>query len=246
MDQTDSAVRAMEEDVRLAEPMPAASGENALPPATPVTESAPAPDLELWRAAWHSLTIAACGVVAGFVPFWLGLWLMLFAVMLFGYWEVRRFFNPEGYNFQHKPFFKTMMRPDELHGRTSAGTDYLLALFIIYPLLPVKLMQVTVLMVAFGDPGARMIGRRFGRLKLPFSDKKTWMGSLGCLGVASLVGVISGEVLGLDPRLPIVGAVAATLMEAIPDRRWLLADNFRMTVVTGLAMYWFQNLGILP
>jgi dolichol kinase len=102
-----------------------------------------------------------------------------------------------------------------------------------------------VLFLVWGDPAAELVGRTFGRP----GRRKTWAGSLACLGaclVAALVGVGLG---GLEPWPALVGAVVATLIE-----RWSPPpdDNVWMPLLGALAIVatgWLgQGLsgGVLP
>jgi dolichol kinase len=86
-----------------------------------------------------------------------------------------------------------------------------------------------VLFLAWGDPAAELVGRRWGRT----GARKTLAGSLGCL-VACLVAGVAGVGLGgLSPWTVLAGAVVATLTERRsppPD------DNLWMPLFSGLAM----------
>lgn len=201
------------------------------------------PDLEIGRAIWHSVSIILCAVLAGLVPTDFGLWLLLTAVGAVSYWEIRRYSDPS-YNFADYRFFKTVLRDEEIKGRRSTGLDYLLALLIIYLLLPVPMLQVTLCMVGVADPAARICGRAWGRRKLFFSSRKTLVGSFGCFVSAAVIGLMASLFVGVDWRLPLLGAAMAVVAEAVPSARYLPADNFWMTLLTGLLMYWAQ-LGVV-
>jgi dolichol kinase len=86
-----------------------------------------------------------------------------------------------------------------------------------------------VLFLAWGDPAAEIIGRRWGGSQ----PGKTLTGSLGCLLaclVAALVGVGLG---GVRPWAAGVGAIVATLVERRPPPP---DDNVWMPLLGGLAI----------
>lgn len=203
------------------------------------------PDLELWRALWHTGSISACGFLAGLLPKEIGAGLILFFVCLFGYWEVRRRYNPD-WNFQGKAFFRIILRPDEKKGKTASGFDFLVGLLAVYFFVPTSLVQLTLFMVAFADPAGRVFGKLYDTPALPGNPRKTIAGSLGCLLLALAVGSIASGGLGLPMDLVMFGALMATLAEALPDRWMWLSDNFRMMLITGLSLNWWHTGCLLP
>lgn len=82
-----------------------------------------------------------------------------------------------------------------------------------------------------GDPVAEVVGRRWGRHRL--SGKKSLEGSLGCLSINLVIGLACTRPLPLSPGLAVVGALAATVAEAMPLP---LGDNLLMAPSAGLAM----------
>ena len=86
-----------------------------------------------------------------------------------------------------------------------------------------------VLFLAWGDPVAEIVGRRWGRA----GARKTLVGSLGSLAACLLAGIVGIGLGGLSPWTVLAGAVAATLAERRsppPD------DNLWMPLFSGLAM----------
>jgi dolichol kinase len=86
-----------------------------------------------------------------------------------------------------------------------------------------------VLFLAWGDPAAEVVGRRWGRA----GARKTLAGSLGCLAACLVAGVVGVGLGGLSPWTVLAGAVVATLTERIsppPD------DNLWMPLLSGLVM----------
>ena len=93
--------------------------------------------------------------------------------------------------------------------------------------------STAVLFLAWGDPAAELIGRRWGRS----GQSKTLAGSLGCL-VACLLAAAMGFGLGhLNPWAALAGALVATAVE-----RWAPPpdDNLWMPVLSGLAIVGVQ------
>lgn len=86
-----------------------------------------------------------------------------------------------------------------------------------------------VLFLAWGDPLAEIVGRKWGRR----AGEKTLAGSTGCFGACLLAGVVGISLGGLSPWAVVVGALVATLAE-----RWSLPpdDNLWMPFLSALAM----------
>jgi dolichol kinase len=90
-----------------------------------------------------------------------------------------------------------------------------------------------ILMLLIGDSASTLIGRRYGKHKLPFNNSKTVEGSLAFL----IVGLLSA--LTLLPILPsLVGALVGTLTEAYSP----IDDNIPIPIISALAItvviYW--------
>ena len=91
-----------------------------------------------------------------------------------------------------------------------------------------------VLYLAWGDPMAEVVGRRWGRP----GQAKTVAGSAGCLAACLLAGVVGVELGGLSPWAVLAGAVTATLVE-----RWSPPpdDNLWIPLLSGLVMALVQG-----
>jgi len=106
---------------------------------------------------------------------------------------------------------------------------------------------VALMLMCGGDGLADIVGRRFGRAKLPWGGAKSWAGSAGMLlgGWVFSVGVVAafaGAGIFLDPLAaylwPVtVIALAGTLVESLPFRD---IDNI---TVTGVALLLGHLLG---
>jgi dolichol kinase len=92
-----------------------------------------------------------------------------------------------------------------------------------------------ILFLAWGDPAAEVVGRRWGRK----GQRKTLAGSLGCFLACLIAGGVGIGLGGLSPWAALVGAVVATLVE-----RWSPPpdDNLWLPTVSGLALALAQRL----
>ena len=92
-----------------------------------------------------------------------------------------------------------------------------------------------VLFLAWGDPMAELVGRRWGRP----GQRKTLAGSLGCLLACLLAAGVGIGLGGLSPVMALTGAVVATLVERRsppPD------DNVWLPILSGLAMWAVEQI----
>lgn len=92
-----------------------------------------------------------------------------------------------------------------------------------------------VLFLAWGDPAAEFVGRRWG----PPGQRKTLAGSLGCLAASLLAGVVGIWLGRLHPWAAMAGAVSATAIE-----RWSPPpdDNLWIPILSGMVILMVQWL----
>jgi phytol kinase len=87
---------------------------------------------------------------------------------------------------------------------------------------------IALMLMCGGDGLADIVGRRFGRRKIPWNPQKSWAGSLGMLaggwiftaavlGIFSAAGIFAQPLATLLPAISII-ALAATLVESLPLR----------------------------
>ncbi|MEW5869614.1 MAG: phosphatidate cytidylyltransferase [Chloroflexota bacterium] len=107
--------------------------------------------------------------------------------------------------------------------------------------------MVALLLLCGGDGLAEILGRRFGRAKIPWNNGKSWAGSLGMLlgswvfavavmWVYVIAGVFPGTLAGYLPAITLI-ALAGTLVETLPLSD---IDNLTVTaaaVVLGLLLF---------
>lgn len=93
----------------------------------------------------------------------------------------------------------------------------------------------SVLFLAWGDPVAELVGRRWGRP----AGGKTIAGSLGCLMACLLAGLVGVGMGGLAPGAVLAGALVATAVE-----RWSPPpdDNLWIPILSSLACALVQKL----
>ncbi len=129
--------------------------------------------------------------------------------------------------------FSKISRPGEAH-RIPAATWYLTALLLGVLLLPKAAIELGTLILAFGDPAASLVGKRWGGRKL--YREKSYAGSLGFLATGSLAGL--GYLLWLGPAMTIwqavlvalVATVAGAVAEVFSNR---VDDNFSIPLAAG-------------
>jgi phytol kinase len=86
---------------------------------------------------------------------------------------------------------------------------------------------IAIYVLAFGDGFSSLVGKLYGRMKLPFTRGKSLAGSLTCFLVSFLSSfLVSGLTL---PSLAV--AFVSTLAEAIPAKDW---DNILLPLAAGL------------
>ena len=102
-------------------------------------------------------------------------------------------------------------------------------------LFPPGVGAAALAMLMVGDGAAAVVGRRFGRTRWPGSPK-TAEGSAAYVVAAFLTGLVvaTWPSVGLTLLACAVGAVVGAALEALPIP---VNDNFRVPVLSGLAMW---------
>jgi dolichol kinase len=130
--------------------------------------------------------------------------------------------------------FELLIGPALRQGEESkptTGTWSMLGILVTVLVFKREFAIPAMLYAQVGDPAAEIVGRRWGRVRIP--GGKSLEGSLGCLTVNLAVGLTCTQLLPLSPGLAAVGAVAATVAEAAPLS---MGDNLLMAPLAGLAM----------
>jgi dolichol kinase len=113
----------------------------------------------------------------------------------------------------------------------TAGLWAMLGVCITLLLFERRVAIPAVLFAQIGDPAAEIVGRRWGQRR--FANGKSLEGSLGFFVTSLAVGLLCCVALPLPPGIAVLGALVATLTEAIPLP---LGDNLTMAPLAGLAM----------
>jgi dolichol kinase len=122
------------------------------------------------------------------------------------------------------------LRPDEQQGPT-AGTWSMVGIVITLVLLEREVAIPAMLFAQIGDPVAEIVGRRWGRHRLP--NSKSLEGSLGCFMVSAAIGLACSRFLPISGGIAVLGALVATVAEMVPLP---VGDNLWMAPIAGLAM----------
>jgi len=146
--------------------------------------------------------------------------------------ESLRRISPRLNDFLIDVVFKPIVRPRERREINSASW-YTVSLTLMFLIAPIRAVEVGVLVLAWGDPAANVVGKLWGRVKL--WKEKSVLGTSAFFVVAALVGL--GFLALVEPTAPFawrlglasfaagVGAVA----ELFSDR---LDDNFTVLVLS--------------
>ena len=106
--------------------------------------------------------------------------------------------------------------------------------------------MIALMLMCGGDGLADIVGRRFGKRKLPWNPQKSWIGSLAMLagglvfaaiilGIYFAAGKFQGSLVAILPAVTLI-AVLATLVETLPFKD---IDNITITltaIISGLLL----------
>lgn len=120
--------------------------------------------------------------------------------------------------------FRSLIRSHEQE-HLLGSTHYMIAALLCVVIFDHEIAITALAFLVLGDAAAAIVGKRFGK---PRFWGKSPQGSLACFTVCLLVGLPL-----LNPALAAVGAVAATIAEALPSP---LDDNMRVPIFSGIAM----------
>ena len=134
-----------------------------------------------------------------------------------------------------KALSRTGDRREILRGPLFYGIIFVVLTILYWKDSPIGM--VALMLMCGGDGMADVIGRRFGKKKLPWAEDKSWMGSLamflggwllaiGILWVYILVGVFADPMSSYIPALTLI-ALAGTAVESLPIKD---IDNITITL----------------
>jgi len=116
----------------------------------------------------------------------------------------------------------------ELNEFNTAPIFHALGIALSLLIFPTRIGYAAIAVLALGDSSASLLGKRFGRNRIPFNRGKSIEGSIIGLVVAFL-----GALLFVDPITAIVGAVVGILIEALPLP---IDDNLLIPLAAGISM----------
>ncbi|MBN2496229.1 MAG: hypothetical protein JXR96_16670 [Deltaproteobacteria bacterium] len=192
------------------------------------------------RSAFHA-TMGAVGVLL--YQFVLDrpttLWIIAGLLSIFAGLDIARRFSSRFNDLLVDRLFGAIVRPQERY-RIPSSTWYLLALAVVVLACPRPAACAAVLVLAFADPTASIVGSRWGRTRL--ANDKSLQGSLaffstGLLAAAAYL-LLEGSLGWAQSMLAASSmAVVGTFVELFSDR---LDDNFSVPVacaLTGLLFF---------
>jgi dolichol kinase len=126
-------------------------------------------------------------------------------------------------------FFLQLFRPlirrhEEEH--LLGSTHYMIAALLSVVVFDHEIAIAALLFLVLGDAAAAIVGKRFGQ---PLFWGKSPQGSIACFVVCLGLGLL----LLRSPELAVIGALTATVAEAMPSP---LDDNMRVPIFSGVAM----------
>ncbi|HXV13556.1 MAG TPA: SEC59/DGK1/VTE5 family protein [Candidatus Krumholzibacteria bacterium] len=178
---------------------------------------------ELQRKSFHlgMIVVPAAVYFLDPTPALLGLIIATFVtvaidLMRLGDHRLRRFFL--------QLFRPLIRRHEEEH--LLGSTHYMIAALLSVVVFDHEIAIAALMFLVLGDAAAAIIGKRFGK---PLFWGKSPQGSIACFVVC--LGL--GWPLLRSPELAVIGALAATVAEAMPSP---LDDNMRVPIFSGIAM----------
>jgi dolichol kinase len=154
--------------------------------------------------------------------------------------ETVRRFLPSWNDFMVDRLFGAISRPWERH-QINSSTYYTIGLVIVTLFFPKPVAQIAVLVLAFGDPMATLVGKRWGKRKV--WNEKSYVG-VGAFVLTSFVAtttfllLVGGELtLGSKLSLALTVSLAGALAELVSER---IDDNLTVPIFcAGIAYFWF-------
>ncbi|MGE3972924.1 MAG: diacylglycerol/polyprenol kinase family protein [Bdellovibrionales bacterium] len=188
------------------------------------------------RRIWHVLGVLAIALIYQAVNYPSALILLVFALLIFALPDFLRLHIPRLNQFVLK-WFRPILRESEVNALS--GVTYLfLGIFIITTLFPRSIVELSLLMLAFGDPAATIFGVRFGKDKI--WRNKSLQGACAAFLVCTLVSyvyflynnVMAERAILVALITGLIGAVS----EVIPLGKW--DDNFSFPIYSS-TLLWF-------
>ena len=123
--------------------------------------------------------------------------------------------------------FAFMLRDHEKKGRLTGATWVVMVAIPVIYIFPKEIAVLSMIFMSVGDIAAGLIGRSFGKTRI---GKKSLEGSVGCLIVCAIAGILMNVV---PIPVALIGAVFATIFEVLPID---IDDNVLIPLGSGTAM----------
>ncbi|MFH1885240.1 MAG: diacylglycerol/polyprenol kinase family protein [Pseudomonadota bacterium] len=197
--------------------------------------------LNYYRNAFHmSLGVVAVVLYELVLTHGQAMAILLTTLGVFTFLEVSRKFSERFNDFLVDKVFGIIARPHERF-RVNSSTWYLAALTLMTSMTPKTALEIGILVLAFGDPAASVMGRRWGRVKL-WREKSvvgTSAFALASLVVSYVFLALAVPEMGWGARVAVslAAALSGAATELFSQR---INDNFTIPVVAaGVAAFWF-------
>ncbi len=174
-------------------------------------------------------------VIFHYVSYQVALSLLTIGIVTVAIPDILRLKNPRLNQFILKRF-RWILRDSEAQ-QVSGVTYAILGIFISAALFPKPVVELSLLMLAFGDPAAAIFGVRFGKDKI--WGNKSLQGATAAFLVCSVVAYVYllFNTLMLERAL-LVGLICGligALSEIIPFGKW--DDNFSFPILSSTMLY---------
>lgn len=203
-------------------------------------------DLHIARKLWHALTGSLMAVIyyVGLPkPVSIAVLGLLLATCLF--MEVKRLRDPE-LNDSIIRFLGPFMRRSEVNA-VSGVPFYLISALLAVAIFPKPIAILSILLLAWGDPIASIVGITLGHKTYRFKNGKSLAGTaaaiVACFFITYLfMAVVPGVLFHERLILATVGGIAGGTAELIPLE---VDDNFAIPMISGFSLWLsFLVLGI--
>jgi uncharacterized protein (TIGR00297 family) len=130
--------------------------------------------------------------------------------------------------------FSPAFRGDEAMGYLSSFF-YILGVFLVVLLMPKEIAMASVSLLAFADPSATLVGKKFGRTKWSTNKNKSVEGSIAMLAVSVIILIIFHSLYNLEISVltMLFVAIAVTMIESLPLR---IGDNILIPLIGAMIM----------
>ena len=187
------------------------------------------PIRKLYRMLALVFPLAYVFLSKNFVASFVGIVLFIFIVL-----EILRNIDP-GFNRLLFEKLHFLLKKKE-RGRVSASTLFLVSAFVTVFVFEKNIAIAALVFSTVGDGFAEIVGKTYGRHRL--LGNKTIEGSAAFFLSAFFFGLIVMAMTGIDLKLMLIGAAAATLTELVTQK---IDDNLVIPVVEGLVKTLFVN-----